>query len=116
MDKGTFKILKALLKSLENDASEMTNELADRAAESRKKLFKNLAKGSLEHLVEFRAHIMNDMYELADKVDSEARDMKLDENGMQYLSEFVANTQVLRECERLIQEKLDEIKTNSKKD
>lgn len=106
MDKGTFKILKSLLKSLEIDAGKMTNELADRAAQSRKKLFENLAGASMEHLIVLQSRIMDDMYELADKVDSEARDMKLDENGLRYLSEFVANIQVVHECNRLIQERL----------
>lgn len=106
MDKGTFKILKSLLKSLEIDAGKMTNELADRAAQSRKKLFENLAGASMEHLIVLQSRIMDDMYELADKVDSEARDMKLDENGLRYLSEFVANIQVVHECNRLTQERL----------
>ena len=111
MDKGTFKILKSLLKSLEIDAGKITNELADRAAQSRKKLFENLAGASMEHLIVLQSRIMDDMYELADKVD-EARDMRLDENGLRYLSEFVANIQVVHECNRLIQEKLH--KSNKK--
>lgn len=108
MDKGTFKILKSLLKSLEIDAGKMTNELADRAAQSRKKLFENLAGASMEHLIVLQSRIMDDMYELADKTDQEARDgtLGIGDNDMRHLSSFVANAQVIRECERLIQEKL----------
>lgn len=108
MDKETFRFLKHILKTCETKALESVNEVADKADRSRHELFKRLAEGSLEHLIELRSHIMNDMFELADKTDQEARDGKLgiDNNDIHHLSSFVANVQVIRECERLIQKKL----------
>lgn len=108
MDKETFRFLKHILKTCENKGREAVNDMADRADRSKNELFKRLAEGSLEHLVELRAHIMNDMFELADKTDQEARDgtLGIGDNDMHHLSSFVANVQVIRECERLIQEKL----------
>lgn len=108
MDKETFRFLKHILKTCETKGLEAVNSMADRADRSKKELFERLAEGSLEHLIELRSQIMNDMFKLADKTDQEARDGKLgiDNNDMHHLSSFVANVQVLRECERLIQEKL----------
>ena len=108
MDKETFRFLKHILKTCETKALESVNEVANKADRSRHELFERLAEGSLEHLVELRTHIMNDMFELADQTDQEARDGKLGINGndIQHLSSFVANAQVIRECERLIQAKL----------
>ena len=112
MDKEAFKLLKHILKTCENKGREAVNDMADRADRSKNELFKRLAEGSLEHLIEIRTHIMNDMYELADKTDQEARNgtLGINDNDMRHLSSFVANTQVIRECERLIQAKL--FKTN----
>ena len=89
-------------------AIESVNDMADRADRSRHKLFERLSEGSLEHLIELRSHIMNDMFELADKTDQEARDGKLgiNNNDIHKLSSFVANIHVIRECERLIEAKL----------
>lgn len=118
MDKETFKILKHILKTLQSKAKDTIDEMAERAEQSKNRLFESLKGGSLEELIELHTHILADLYELADKVDAEAKDGTLGEtnNDMHHLSQFVANIQVERECNRLIQEKLDEIKTNNKKD
>lgn len=118
MDKETFKILKHILKTLQSKAKESMDEMAERAEQSKNRLFKSLKGASLEELIELHTHILADLYELADNVDAEAKDGTLGEsnNVMNHLSQFVANIQVERECNRLIQEKLDEIKTNNKKD
>lgn len=118
MDKETFKILKALLKTCESKAKESINKMAEQAEQSKNRLFKSLKGGSLEELIELHTHIMADLYKLADKVDAETENgtLGINDNDMRHLSSFVANIQVERECNRLIQEKLDEIKANNKKD
>lgn len=118
MDKETFRFLKHILKTCESKAKESIDEMAERAEQSKNTLFKSLKGGSLEELIELHTHIMADLYKLADKVDAEAKDgtLGINDNDMCHLSQFVANIQVERECNRLIQEKLNEIKANNKKD
>lgn len=118
MDKETFKILKHILKTCESKAKDTIGEMAERAEKSKNRLFESLKGGSFEDLIELHTHIMADLYKLADKVDAEAENgsLGINNNDIQHLSEFVANIQVERECNRLIQEKLDEIKANNKKD
>lgn len=118
MDKETFKLLKHILKTCESKAKDAIGEMAERAEQSKNRLFKSLKGGSLEELIKLHTHIMADLYKLADKVDAEAENgtLGINDNDMHHLSQFVASIQVERECNRLIQEKLNEIKANNKKD
>lgn len=97
MAKETFRFLKHILKTLQSKAKESIDEKG----------------GSIKELMELQSHIWDDLNELADKVDAEARDGTLDrnDNNMHYLSQFVANIQVSRECTRLIHDKIRNTKT-----
>ena len=113
MDKETFRFLKHILKTCESKAKESIDEMAERAEQSKNRLFKSLKGGSIKELMELQSHIWDDLHELADKVDAEAKDGTLgrNDNNMHYLSQFVANIQVSRECTRLIHDKIRNTKS-----